>query len=55
MVPFRPLFAASILASAVGVFISGCAPKPLPADHAQISSADARPSAGYPVMAPLEE
>jgi hypothetical protein len=55
MVTSRSLSAASILMSAVGVFNSGCGPKPRPADHAQILSADARPSAQYPVMAPLEE
>jgi hypothetical protein len=55
MVISRPLFAASILMSAVGVFVSGCGPKPQPADHAQILSADPRLSAEYPVMAPLEE
>jgi len=55
MVSLRPLYAASILMSAVGVFIAGCEPKPLAADQLQINSADPRPSAGYPVMAPLEE
>jgi hypothetical protein len=54
MVTLRPLYAASI-AMSVGVFISGCEPKPQPADHAQLLSADPRPSAGYPVMASLEE
>jgi hypothetical protein len=54
MVSCRPLCAASILMSAVGVF-SACEPKPQPADHAQILSAAPRPSAEYPVMAPLEE
>ena len=54
MVTLRPLYAASILMS-VGVFTSGCEPKPQPADHAQLLSADPRPSAQYPVMAPLEE
>jgi len=55
MVTSRSLYAASISISAVALFLSGCAPKPLPADHAQILSADPRPSAGYAVMAPLEE
>ena len=55
MVTARPLCAASILMSAVAVFISGCEPKPQPADHAQTLSAAARRSAEYPVMAPLEE
>jgi hypothetical protein len=50
-----PQCAASILVSVVGLVISGCAPKPQPAGHAQTLSADRRPSADYPVMAPLEE
>jgi hypothetical protein len=55
MVTFRALCAASISMSAVGAFLSGCGPKPLPADHAQVLSADARPPAAYPAMAPLEQ
>ena len=55
MVTARSLCAASIFMPAVGVLLSGCEPKPRPADHAQTLSADARPSAEYPVMAPLEE
>jgi hypothetical protein len=46
--------AASIFVSAVSVLVSGCAPKPPPADPAQPLTADPRPSAEYPVMAPLE-
>jgi hypothetical protein len=55
MVPRRPLCAALIAVSAVGVFVSGCGPKPLPADRAQVLSAEARPAAQYPAMAPLDE
>ena len=55
MVTCRPLSAASTLVSAVGVFVSGCTPRPSPADHARVLSADPRPSADYAVMAPLEE
>ena len=55
MVTFRPLCAASIVMSVVGVSTSACGPKPLPADHARTLSADPPPSAQYPVMAPLEE
>ena len=52
MVMSRPLRAASILMSAVGVgvFISGCEPKPQAAAPAQTLSATE-----YPVMAPLEQ
>ena len=55
MVTFHPLCAVSILMSTVGVFISGCEPKPQQAAHAQILSAAPRPSADYKVMAPLAE
>jgi hypothetical protein len=51
----RPLSAASILVSAVGVFVSGCNPKPQSPDHVQTPSADPRATAQYPVMAPIEE
>jgi hypothetical protein len=37
------------------MFGAGCAPKPLPADHAQTLSAAPPPAAQYLVMAPLEE
>jgi hypothetical protein len=55
MLAFRPLCTASILVSSVGVFISGCEPKPQPADQARTLAADTRPRAAYPVMAQLEE
>lgn len=47
--------AASMLVSVPFAFLGGCAPAPLPADHAQTPTAEAAPSASYPVMAPLEE
>jgi hypothetical protein len=55
MITSNVLSGASILVLPAFAFISGCGPKPLPADHAQTTSAEVRPSAGYPVMAPLEE
>jgi hypothetical protein len=55
MVTCRPLCTISILMAAVGVFISGCGPKPLPADRAQTLSAAPPPTAQYSAMAPLEE
>ena len=51
----RSQFAASIVLSALGAFVSGCGPKPQPADHARLLSAAPPPPAAYPVMAPLEE
>jgi hypothetical protein len=55
MTTHHPLSLATILLSSAGLFASGCGPKPPPAEHAQLLSADVRPSVGYPVMAPLEE
>jgi len=57
MVTIRPLCAASILVSVIGLLVSGCEPrpKPQPAEHAQVPPGGARPPAGYPVMAPLDE
>ena len=46
---------ASIVLLAVSASVSACGARPLPAEHAQILSAVPTPSAGYPVMAPLEE
>jgi hypothetical protein len=54
MVRGRSLCAALLVTSAVGVFLSGCGPKPQPADHAQVLSANPPPAAEYPVMAPIE-
>ena len=45
----------SIVSFAISASVSGCEPKPLPVDHAQNPPAAPPPSAGYPVMAPLEE
>ena len=55
MVTLRPLCKGAIFVSAVIGVVSGCTPKPQPADHAQLLSAVPRTSAEYPVMAPLEE
>jgi hypothetical protein len=55
MVTCRSMSVASILVSAIGMCASGCTPKSPPADHAQTVSADPKPSADYPAMAPLEE
>jgi hypothetical protein len=52
---FRPLCAASILMSAVSAFVTGCTPKAQSPDQAKLLPAEPRPSAGYPVMAPLEQ
>ncbi|HEY8091595.1 MAG TPA: hypothetical protein VIF09_27205 [Polyangiaceae bacterium] len=54
MVTSRSLHAASISVFAGGVLVSGCAPMPQPADARSLAAAP-RPSAGYPVMAPLGE
>src|SRR5262249_34916572 len=57
MATCRPLSAASIALSALGVLVSGCKPKPPPVDdHAQTSAPAPQPAvAQYPVMAPLDE
>jgi hypothetical protein len=58
MATCRPLSAASIAVSALGVFVLGCKPQPAPADHdhAQTQAPAPQPAVGqYPVMAPLDE
>jgi hypothetical protein len=66
MVTYRPLFAASLLVSAVSAFVSGCAPKAQAQapNHAQLLFVQPQqqqkpqqppPSAQYPVMAPIEQ
>jgi hypothetical protein len=55
MVTFRPLCAASIWVSAVSAFVTGCAPQAQSPDQAKPLLTEPRPSAAYPVMAPLEQ
>src|SRR5262249_18416196 len=61
MAPYRPVSAASIAVSALGVFgvfVLGCKPTPPPADHdhAQTPAPAPQPAVGqYPVMAAVDE